>query len=226
MSLPYYRATAERTRSRVIGWTADALYSFEGVTVLAGDGAERTLEIGSVLGRRLFGAPVGAAVGGNTGNGALGAVTLGALAMAGVYRLACVVAATNSGVFTVTDPNGYRLADLTVGVAYDNGHFAVTLADGATDFDEGDAFTITVPKGDGKVVMIDFEATDGTARAAGVLADKVTAPDGVDAAGSALVRMGLVNAAQLLWPDGASNDEKAAALDHLKSLGILARTEA
>ena len=75
----------------------------------------------------------------------MGTVTPGTLAQAGAYALACIDASVSgSEIFSVFAPDGSRLADLTVAVAYDNGHFGVTLADGATDFIVGDTFTITI----------------------------------------------------------------------------------
>ena len=80
---------------------------------------------------------------GNTGDGAAGAITQGNLAKAGTYGLECINAdVSGSEVFAVYDPEGNRLADLTVDAAYDNGHFAVTIADGYDDFIVGDKFTV------------------------------------------------------------------------------------
>lgn len=50
----------------------------------------------------------------------------------------------NGGVFSVTDPAGTRLADATVGVAYDTSHVKFTVVDGSTDFAIGDGFDVTV----------------------------------------------------------------------------------
>jgi len=84
------------------------------------------------------------AAGSNTGNGTAGAITPGAETLTGDYVLTCYDATVSgSEIFSVVDPNGDRLDDLTVAVAYDNEHFAVTIADGATDFVVGDTFTVT-----------------------------------------------------------------------------------
>lgn len=86
---------------------------------------------------------IAAKTGGNTGTGVAGTVTQGSLAKAGTYRLVCINASVSgSEVFACFDPEGNRLADLTVGVAYNNGHFAVTIADGYTDFVINDGFTV------------------------------------------------------------------------------------
>ncbi len=54
----------------------------------------------------------------------------------------------NGGVFSVTDPDGVRLANATVGTLYD-GPVRFTIADGATDFAIGDGFNLTVTKAGG-----------------------------------------------------------------------------
>lgn len=71
------------------------LFSREAVTVLR----NRTLAIGTVLGRRTKSSAV-AAAGTNTGGGSCDTVTLGAQAMAGVYALVCTAAPTAPGVAT------------------------------------------------------------------------------------------------------------------------------
>lgn len=81
--------------------------------------------------------------GSNTGDGVAGTITQGDSAVSGTYTLTCSDASVSgSEVFTVLDPSGYPLPNLTVAAAYDNEHFAVTIADGATDFIVGDTFTV------------------------------------------------------------------------------------
>lgn len=104
--------------------------------------AGNTLAVGAALRRKLAAAI--AAVAENTGDGAPGEVVLGLKARLGTYVLECTAASADGGTFAVFAPDGTRLADLAVGVAYDNGHFALTLADGAADFVVGDAFEIEV----------------------------------------------------------------------------------
>ena len=111
------------------------LYNSAGFTVPAGvdmDVVEKSSDTAMAI----------AVVAGNTGDGAPGAIVQGDLAKAGTYDLICTDEASNAGTFQVTDPNGAVLPSLTVAVAYDNGHFAFTLADGTEDFDIGDAFTV------------------------------------------------------------------------------------
>ena len=206
---------------------AEGRYSREAVTVLAGDGADRVLEMGSVLGRITKGAATAAPSAGNTGNGAAGEVTLGDAAKLGDYTLTCVAAAEDGGTFQVQDPDGFGLApDLSVGVAYAGPHINLTIAAGTTDFVAGDSFTLGVAPGSGKVLALDFAALDGSQDAAGVLLAKVTAPDGQDALGVALVRDAVIAASKLVWPAGATTQQKTAALAQLKAMGIITREEA
>ena len=140
------------------------------VTLLAGEGS---LLRGAVLGKVTKGAATIAA-GANTGNGVAGAVTLLSKAIVGVYTLTCIAATANAGTFRVLDPNGNRLADLTVAAAYNNGHFSVTIAAGATDFAVGDSFTVTIDAGSGKYRLVNSANTDGSNVAEAVLAEDKT----------------------------------------------------
>jgi hypothetical protein len=80
-----------------------------------------------------------------TGNGTASAVTVGSLTIVGDYILTCVDATVSgSEIFQPVDPNGVVLENLTVGVAYLNDHFGLTLTDGATDFIVGDVWTLTM----------------------------------------------------------------------------------
>lgn len=88
-----------------------------------------------------------AALGTNTGNGVMGAITVGAAARAGVYTLTVVEPAANAGAFIVEDPDGVQVGDGNVAAAFNAGGLAFTLADGATDFIAGDSFAITVSGG-------------------------------------------------------------------------------
>ncbi|MEW6775024.1 MAG: head decoration protein [Bdellovibrionota bacterium] len=213
--------------SDLIAWEQDALHSREDVTVLAGSGSDRALLVGQVLGRQSKGPPTSAAKsGGNTGDGAMGAVTLGAEAVPGVYKLRITKAAANAGDFQVTDPQGDVIGVGTVGVAFAGAHLNFTLADGSADFIVGDGFDITVPAGAGKVKEIDFAATDGTEDAYGVLVHAVTAPNGVDARGVAIVRDADLRNTGLVWPGGATDAQKSAALDQLAARGIVIRSVA
>ncbi|MCB2190345.1 MAG: head decoration protein [Deltaproteobacteria bacterium] len=204
---------------------ADRYRSRDQVIVLAGDGAERALAIGEVIGKITHGTPTVEADEGNTGDGVMGAVTLGALAELGDYVLTCIEAVEDGGVFQLTSPLGYTMPPLTVGVAYAGDHLNMTLAVGDTDFVAGDKITISVPAGFGKVVALAPAAVDGSQNAAGLMAAAVTAPDGSDAPGVAIRREAAVKLGGLTWPDAITDDQKTAALAQLAALSIIARQE-
>ena len=90
------------------------------------------------------GSAVATADAGNTGNGAMGAITVGAGAKAGTYRLEIIEAAANAGTFGVWDPDGIMVGTGNVASAFSGGGLSFTLADGATDFVAGDGFAIVV----------------------------------------------------------------------------------
>lgn len=199
------------------------LFSREAITILAGSGSARVLTSGMVLGKITKGAATGAAVAGNTGNGTMGAVTVGAGAKLGVYRLVIIEPAANAGAFIVEDPDGSQIGHGTVAVAFSAGGIGFTLADGVTDFVAGDSFTITVAAGSGKYVQLDDTAVNGAEIPAGLLLLDTTAANGTDAAGVAIVRHAAVSDSGITWPSTADANEIAAAVAILKTLGILVR---
>ena len=113
----------------VLKCEAPNLYSRDTVTVLAGSGAERVLMAGAVIAARTRSEVTVTTGDGNTGNGeaTLVDLALGALAEAGIYRLACITAGADGGTFQVLSPRGYVLPDLTVGTAYAGGHLNLTV---------------------------------------------------------------------------------------------------
>lgn len=208
----------------VLKYEAEALFCREPVTVLAGAGADRVLTTGTVLGRITKGAATGAAVAGNTGNGAITAAPIvGQAAKVGVYRITCIEPATNGGAFVVEDPDGIVIGTAVAGVQFTT-HLTFTISDGLTDFIAGDAFTVTVAAGSGKVKQIDFAATDGSDKAYGILVADVTAPNGVDAKGTAIVNGPAVVASNgLVWPADATQPQMDAAIAQLKAMNIKTR---
>ena len=199
------------------------LHSREQITILAGSGAERVLTSGMVLGEITKDiVSVGAAVAGNTGDGTMGAVTEAAGLKLGVYKVTFIEPATNLGSFIVEDPDGVNVGSGVVGSVFTGGGVSFTIADGATDFVAGDAFTITVSAGSGKLVQLTLAAFDGSEVAAGLLLSDATAPDGTDKAAVAIVRDATINDQAIVWPAGASAGQKVTALAELKALGIIA----
>ena len=88
---------------------------------------------------------VGAPTKVGTGDGTLtrASPAFSAEAKVGTYKVKCVTAASNGGVFDVIDPDGVREGQATVGVAY-TGSVKFTIADGSADFIVGDYFTLAV----------------------------------------------------------------------------------
>lgn len=191
--------------------------SREAVTVLSG----QVLGAGAVVGR-IETAGATAVAGTNTGNGVMGAITVGAGVQEGVYTLRVIEVVANAGNFEVVDPQGDVIGLGSVAVAFANGGLAFTLADGATDFIVGDGFAITVAAGSKKYVAHDAAATDGSQRARAILFDAVDATL-ADAAGLTLARYAEVNADEIVWKTGISAPNKAAGIESLAGYGIIVR---
>jgi len=115
------------------------------VTVISGQTVVRG-EVMQVTGAL---AAATAVAGSNVGNGEVSGETALDTASVGTYTLLCTAEAGNAGTFSVQAPDGSFLPDLTVAVAYSN-QIALTIADGAEDFDTGDVFTVLVTAGLGK----------------------------------------------------------------------------
>ncbi|MGE0723966.1 MAG: head decoration protein [Alphaproteobacteria bacterium] len=196
--------------------------------VLATTGSERTIASGTVLGRILTQTPgVATAAPGNTGNGAMGTVTVGAGAVVGSHRLEIVTAAANGGQFTLRNPAGALVGMGRVGVAFAGGGLAFTLADGGTDFVAGDAFTIAVADGSGKLRELAPAGADGTERPAGILLDAALVPAGGDTVAVAVMRgPAIVRRDGIAWPDGFDAAAVAAGEAALAALGIVVRAGA
>lgn len=223
-----YTFQAPTKLSDVVRREIDPQRSREELTLLAGDGAARTLAIGAVIGVADAGAASSAAKsGGNTGDGAL---TLDATtpvlagAQAGVYEVrAAVDVDTNAATFTVTDPQGVVIGLIAIGETFAN-EIKFAIADGATDFVAGDGFDITVATGTGKATAINFSANDGTQKGYGVVLAAAEAADGVDGKVLVASRECEVIEESLIWPAGATSGQKAQALAELKERGILSFT--
>lgn len=128
------------------------------------------LPAGQVLGQiTKDGTATSAAFAGNTGNGAMGTVTVGADAKPGVYKVLITEPGTNVGNFIVEDPDGNIIGQGDVDAAFSAGGLSFTLADGATDFAPGDGFDITVASGSGQYKAYDPDATDGSDKAVAIL---------------------------------------------------------
>lgn len=198
---------------------ANGYRSRETITIVSG----QNLLAGAVLGRITRGATAAAvADAGNTGNGAMGAVTVGAGSVAGAYRLIIDAPAANAGGFIVEDPGGVEIARGNVGAAFNAGGLAFTLADGSTDFAANDAFTINVAAGSGKYKEYNPGNADGSQVPAGILWDDCDA-SAADVIATGIVRDCEVNQGELLWFSAASGGQITAGVAGLALLGIICR---
>ncbi len=209
--------TEEQHAGEFIVTEANGSLSRESATILSG----QNLKAGHVLGKVAVGTATGAAVSGNTGNGAISAVSAGATAKAGVYTANLIEPAANGGTFSVEDPDGVNVGTAVVGTPF-AGPVNFTIADGATDFVAGDRFAITVAAGSGKYKEYNPANTDGSQTAVAILYASVDATGG-DTEGVVIARHAEVNAEELIWFSGADANQKSAGLAQLKTHDILAR---
>lgn len=191
----------------------DANWSRENGTLNSG----QNLEAGTVLGRIITAA--GAKVSG-TGDGTVGAVTVGPDALVGIYQLICIAETSNAGSFRVIAPNGAHMPNLTVASAYSTSAISLTVADGAADWDIGDVIHVTVTGGDYEA--LDLAATDGTQVAAAILYGSVNAAT-ADTKCVITARGTAVNGNELTWPGSITNAQKAIATQQLARAGIVIR---
>lgn len=149
--------------------------SREAITIAGG----QNLEAGAVLGRTgSNGSAVATASAGNTGDGAVGAITVGTAAKNGRYRPVIVAAATGAGSFIVEGPSDVSVGHGgAVGTEFSEGGLTFTLADGDTDFVVGDALTITVSGVTDQYKEYDPANSDGSQIAVAVLYGSVDATD-------------------------------------------------
>lgn len=209
--------TEGQHKAEFIVTEAEGTLSRETVTILSG----QTLKPGHVLGKVTVGTATGAAVSGNTGNGAIGTVSAGATAKPGVYQIVCIEPATDGGTFAVEDPEGVIVGRAVVGSAF-AGPVNFTISDGGTDFAAGDRFAVTVAAGSGKYKEYNPANTDGSQTAVALAVDAVDASAG-DTPAVIIARHAEVNEAELIWFSDADANQKAAGLVQLKTQTIIAR---
>jgi hypothetical protein len=182
----------------------------------------QTILSGTVLGRINLGAISNRTGITRTGNGAVSGLVRSASAKVGGYRVVCVAAASNAGTFAVFDPSDRRLPDATVGAAYSS-EIGFTIADGSADFIVGDTFWFDVAAGSGQYGALDLAATSGLQVAQAIAGTPVTTTAEATSVIPAVVRDAEVNAADLKWPAGISNENKALATAKLAEVGLIAR---
>ena len=78
----------------------------------------------------------------------------------------------------------------------------------------------------GKIERFDHDATDGTEHPAGILLGEVDASLGDYPDGIMLARHGIVASVAVVWPEGITSPQKAAAIAALETRGILIRQSA
>jgi len=149
-----------------------------GITLLSGQNCAR----GAVLGKITLGAASRAAKPGgnaeNTGDLTLDATTpILANAQVGVYTVRCITAATNGGIFRVTDPRGNVLGDVAVAATFAN-QIKFAIADGTQDFIVGEGFDVTIAAGSGSYKASITAAVDGSQVPDAILAEATDASDG------------------------------------------------
>jgi Bacteriophage lambda head decoration protein D len=185
---------------------------------------------GTVLGQSIYGAVTSAVkTGGNTGNGTfvLDPTTPELTnVQVGVYSLRCTVAGTNAATFRLTDPKGDVLGDYAFSGAgasvVESNQIKGTITDGAVDFAVGDGFDITVAAATGKFTQLTPAALDGTQYPAAILYATTDATL-ADKTNTVIIRSCEVNASELIWPTGFTNNQITAALAALAKLGIVGR---
>lgn len=170
-------------------------------------GSEVTMSAGLVV-AQLDEGTVTASKASGTGDGTIGTVTLGPDAKVGTYKLTCITTAANGGTFSVVNPSGDRLADLTVGTAYVSTEINLTVADGAADWGAGAIINVVVAVGNGRWVPY---TNTGSQNVLGILFGRTVVPATGTAKAAILRRMAEVNAAELAYDASLSGGTLAAA---------------
>ena len=194
----------------------------DGFLAAGGDGPREAV-IGMPAGRRLFGEPEGAVVAGGTGAGGIGAITLGPEVKKGEYMFTCIATAANGGRFQVVDPEGLRLPDLLVGVAYAPPQSGCPISAGDPACAVGAPRTSPVPPGAGKLGPPHSPAPAGSQRLAGFFARNTVAPEDQDAPTQIIRQMALIAEQAIVWPEDATDEQKAAVLAAARARFIEAR---
>ena len=229
MNMPVYKISAAQRLTSLLKYELNPDFCRESFVLKAGDGAKRTVKLGTPLMiERADGSvtAVTAAEAGNTGNGALtlNATPTTASAKDGIYTVTCTTGgADGTSKFAVEDPGGKRVGTATGGTAF-NKHVKFTIAGGGTAFVEGDSFSITVEideAADDSLIV----AWDGDFDIWGVALGELIADDGVDRHGGIALRRGpaIMARGEISWPDGLTDQQKADGLDRMAGLGVVFR---
>jgi hypothetical protein len=133
-----------------------------------------TLARGTVLGQQNTNPISAAATAGNTGNGTIGTLSVGASPDVGAYK----ATATSATVFAVVDPEGNALGNATAGTPFTSAEVNFTITAGGTAFVAGDSFVITVSDAIGTYIECVKTASDGSQNPVAILADAADASGG------------------------------------------------
>jgi len=136
--------------------------------------AAGTLKRGTVLGQQTAQPVTAAATAGNTGNGTIGTLSVGAAPKTGAYSLV----ATDATHFSVTDPEGVVLGNAVAGTPFTGSEINFTITAGGTAFVAGDSFTVTVSDAVGTYIESVKTASDGSQNPVAILADDADASVG------------------------------------------------
>lgn len=210
---------------------ANGHLSIDGVQLSGGHGL---LQAGTVLGYSALNyTAVGAAVAGNTGNGALSGLAAKYPAMVGIYTVTLI----SDTEFIVETPNGQPVPasggtvdpgddqDVvtgpgTVGEVFNAHGIGFKLTAGATAFVEDDSFTITVTEtGEG---WRPVTSTSADITRYGVLY-RMTDTERGDVHAAAVVRHAEVNAEELIWDASLSAAQQNAATAALELQAVIQR---
>lgn len=167
------------------------------------------------------GVPTTGTAGSNTGNGTVTEVEARRDLKIGIYTLTCVAAATHSGTFDITDPDGLSLPSVTIpagagnNVVFDNDQIKGKITDGSTDFIVGDSFTVTTTIEPRSVKLLDKTATDGSSDPYGILLEDVDAS--ASAKPCALAVQGSFNQRALVFATGTDVEDVR---DRMRELGM------
>ena len=140
-----------------------------------------TLQRGTVLGQVNVNSVISTA-GANTGNGTVTGLSRSAGSKQGAY----VLTAVDATHFSVVDPEGAALPNVTAGQAYNQQGIQFTLNTGGTAFVVGDTFTLNSMDATGQYTACVKTANDGSQTPKGILVDFTDASGGAVAGGAYL----------------------------------------
>lgn len=234
MTMATYKLAGKKRLSTLVKREYDPEYCREQYTLLAGDGSERAVIIGTPLAIKRGDSAISAVASADAGNTGDGTLTLANPAFTsavneGTYSVVCTTGgADGASKFRVEDPKGKHVGTATGGAAF-TGHVKFTIAGGGAAFVEGDKFTVAVgvnsSSADNKVVAWDPGSDDEIGELWGLAINDVTAADGVDNQGGLAIDSGpaIVSLGAIVWPDGITTAQKDDAVQALRAKLIKAR---